>query len=138
MVQIKATFVTAALGLLTTTLASPAPLFPRQNSTAPSTRVDVWIASTCNGDGLDLPNNTLTAGSCFKFLADGYNIYALPNYNCNFTTYNSNTCAPNSIDTTYQIPEGNETVCAFGGVLDGGTHDERSGLYLCSYSKTLG
>jgi hypothetical protein len=136
-VYFKATLLTAALGLLTTTLATPLALSPRQNTTAPSTAISSYIGGMCGfagGSGYEIPGDgTITSGDCFKFDAYAYGVFTLPDISCNFTTYNSNTCNNGTEDTTYQLPAGGAEVCVDGGAYDGGTHTTRSGKYLCTY-----
>ncbi|KAE9362994.1 hypothetical protein N431DRAFT_433224 [Stipitochalara longipes BDJ] len=135
MVYLKSALLTAALGLLTTTLATPTLIVPRQNTTTYTTIWQAIVGGGC-GDGFNTGDSNLVSGACNKFLAESYYIFPLPNVNCSFTTYNSNTCANGTADTNppqpYLLPAGGSKVCVYGGAYDGGLHTERSGRLDCA------
>ncbi|KAF4630480.1 hypothetical protein G7Y89_g7655 [Cudoniella acicularis] len=120
--HLKHALLCAALAI---NLAAGSPLLnsPRQDANATYTTTMVsYIADPVCQPGIPLPG-TVTSGNCLHFAALSYLVGALPAVNCTFTTYKLLNCLPENLDTVYSIPAGNETVCAYGGVVDGADTD---------------
>jgi hypothetical protein len=122
------------------TAASGTPLKHRSSNSSDKTYITsltAYVADyNCGADSNNhfpqFPGN-ITTDTCIQFHVDSYKIAALPDVHCTFTTYNGLGCLDGDKDAahTYELEKGNGTVCAFGGVPDGGKWYHRSGFLTC-------
>ncbi|MCJ1244874.1 hypothetical protein MMC30_002075 [Trapelia coarctata] len=123
----------SALPLLAAlTAASPIALAPRTDYT--TSFVTEIATYTCSG-GYAIPGNISTTTGCINLTASSYLIGELPGVDCTFTVYTGHDCPAGAVLATTDIPAGSGTVCAFGGVYDGGECSycvKRSATYTCA------